>query len=456
MLLLFIDDSRLGRLEYANMTQQALMERVVMQLSAFDMTCFQDGHRNFKDISCWTGVECNAAGDVTSISWSPFSGALDLNWAPETVRILRITEAPDVHGSVDFHCLPRDLVALHIEAGLEGEIRLDKLPKNLVDLQIFETNFTGELIFKNIPDKLMRVGVYDQRISRLDMRTAAEALEQINVSLCGLEGTLDFQDIAPTLLVLRLRDNAFTGTLRFADLPEEIETLHLDGNVFHGTLDLSELPRTLEDIKLGRNKFSQFVLTEDSVYFGKFFAEHCSMSGSVNFDFFPDCAIEIHLGRNYLTGHVSFERFDEMREFTAEKNRFDGELDCTSLPEEMEVFDLSENRLGGNLDLTALPESITRLNLGKNRFSGTVDLNHLPKALALLDLNRNQISGLASLLKIPRAIQIINLYGNKIVAKELVVHSKMRPSGYIDLRENSIEKIVNEKGRSFSLTKIWL
>ena len=203
------------------MTQQTLMERVIVQPLVRAVGPFHDDHGNLIDISRWVGVECNAAGDVVSIIWSLSIGTLDLKLAPETVRILRIVESSEVCGSVDFYCLPRDLVVLHIGAGLEGEIRLGKLPKNLIDLQIFQVHFTGVLMLKDIPDKVMCVGVNEQHISRFDMRTDSTALGQNIDSLCGMVDTLDFKKSARVFGKLVSKTMRPQGRFNSMDFPRK-------------------------------------------------------------------------------------------------------------------------------------------------------------------------------------------------------------------------------------------
>ena len=85
--LIFTDIHNLGRLDYASLSQQALMEVVVENLNCKDIFCDKEGH--FLDITEWDGVEINENGGVTEIVWTygdgvflRFGGSLELRVPP--------------------------------------------------------------------------------------------------------------------------------------------------------------------------------------------------------------------------------------------------------------------------------------------------------------------------------------------------------------------------------------
>ncbi|KNH05225.1 hypothetical protein XU18_3709 [Perkinsela sp. CCAP 1560/4] len=83
----FLDalDSSLGRVDYASLSQQALMEMVIEGITNKDRICGYVDEQ--KDIEEWKGVEIED-GKVVEIDWRQFKleGSLHLAWLPPSVR----------------------------------------------------------------------------------------------------------------------------------------------------------------------------------------------------------------------------------------------------------------------------------------------------------------------------------------------------------------------------------
>ena len=123
-------DPTLGRLDYNSLSQQALMEMVIGQLSAPYQNAFKDDAGNFLDIEHWYGVAMYS-DNVEEISWTfPFEedykrenhGRICLEWLPDTVRIFTIDN--------NYIC---------------GVLTCSKLPRSLRQLYAQNNRFAGKL-----------------------------------------------------------------------------------------------------------------------------------------------------------------------------------------------------------------------------------------------------------------------------------------------------------------------
>ena len=131
-------DSTLGRLEYNSLSQQALMEMVVSQLSEADQNRFKDDAGNFLDIEHWDGVVMKSDNaHVHEIIWNLLFeedenkenyGSICVEWLPDTVEVVRI----DNHG-------------------IGGVLMCFKLPINLRTLDAQNNRLTGELNLPGLP-----------------------------------------------------------------------------------------------------------------------------------------------------------------------------------------------------------------------------------------------------------------------------------------------------------------
>ena len=91
--LLFLDavDPSLGRLDYASLSQQALMEMVIEGITNKEKICGDADEP--KDIEEWKGVKIED-GEVVKIEWVYcwLMGPLCVEWLPSSVKELSVSE----------------------------------------------------------------------------------------------------------------------------------------------------------------------------------------------------------------------------------------------------------------------------------------------------------------------------------------------------------------------------
>ena len=71
-----------------------------------------------------------------------------------------------------------------------------------------------------------------------------------------LAGTMNFDCIPSTAVVVKIGWNQLNGSLHLAGMPPFLEILHLRNNKLHGSMDLRSLPDGLQDLNLSTNRFS--------------------------------------------------------------------------------------------------------------------------------------------------------------------------------------------------------
>uniref|UniRef100_A0A7S4U8T9 Leucine-rich repeat protein n=1 Tax=Paramoeba aestuarina TaxID=180227 RepID=A0A7S4U8T9_9EUKA len=181
MLTLFASDSSaLGRLDYASLTQQTLMELLV---DGIVFTKYGDPKKGI-DVSRWSYVDVDPDGDVTS--WFPsecnLTGSVALQWLPKTVV--------DVDISMNSLC---------------GTLDLECLPDGLQELIVYKNKFSGPVSLTRLPTK-MRI---------------------LNLGFNRLSGTLNLTQLPAAMTELHLCGNDFVGATDFSKLPESLELLDI-------------------------------------------------------------------------------------------------------------------------------------------------------------------------------------------------------------------------------------
>mmetsp|Transcript_3950 Transcript_3950/g.6001 ORF Transcript_3950/g.6001 Transcript_3950/m.6001 type:complete len:300 (-) Transcript_3950:84-983(-) len=214
IVLIFCPDTPLGRLDYASLSQKALVEMAIQKITNRQKLCGSKKHP--KDIAKWKGVKMNGNDEVKSISWSrdnwvPLFGTLRLEWLPSTITHVEV---------VSFR-------------GLRGTIDMSKLPESLLELTIIYCAFTGEI----------------------DFRKLAPPIELVSLEVNDLSGTLDLEHLPETIKDIAVDRNNFSGTINLTKLPASITRLSVQQNQLTGQVDLTRLPPMLEELQLSNNKF---------------------------------------------------------------------------------------------------------------------------------------------------------------------------------------------------------
>ena len=119
----------------------------------------------------------------------------------------------------------KEMRFVHIRAVLvaqnrfEGSIDLRRLPSSLVQLNLSENNFSGEICpvksdRDKLPESLHKLDVHLNRLSgSLDLRGLSKGLEQLELSSNHFRGSLDLEPLRETTTEVNLACNAFTGSV---------------------------------------------------------------------------------------------------------------------------------------------------------------------------------------------------------------------------------------------------
>eukprot|EP00009_Paramoeba_aestuarina_P007226 CAMPEP_0201514536 /NCGR_PEP_ID=MMETSP0161_2-20130828/6354_1 /ASSEMBLY_ACC=CAM_ASM_000251 /TAXON_ID=180227 /ORGANISM="Neoparamoeba aestuarina, Strain SoJaBio B1-5/56/2" /LENGTH=268 /DNA_ID=CAMNT_0047911121 /DNA_START=38 /DNA_END=844 /DNA_ORIENTATION=- len=236
---LFADLSDLGRLDYASLSQQTLMEMFIDGIDNRELIC--GSQENPKDISEWKGMSLSNDGEVTQCTilthmWenSEFTGPVSIQWLPRTVESLRI-HGTKLSGSVDFTSLPEKLRECGLTYNLfQGEVATSQLPQELGTLKLTSNQFFGSLDLGHLPKPLC----------------------ELDVSKNAFSGPVSVGNLPSGLKTLNLSQNQFSGGLDLTDLSESLEVLYLSVNRFEGETDFSQLPKGLKKLSVSFTKLS--------------------------------------------------------------------------------------------------------------------------------------------------------------------------------------------------------
>ena len=208
MLLVLLDSSLLGRLDYTNLSQQALMECLVCHFTYESINLFHDEKKNFCSLCEWEGVHLDSDGIVTEIRWVEMSGSIDFHWLPPSLQVFCTECSPCLSGILDFQVLS----------------------PSLLSFTLVKTKVTGRI--KSPLPKVMH---------------------ELIVQHGCLAGSLETSFLPATLLIINLGENMFSGSLELADLPDKIEEVYLYSNRFSGSINMDYLPQLLRDLDLQGN-----------------------------------------------------------------------------------------------------------------------------------------------------------------------------------------------------------
>ena len=409
----------LGRLEYNELSQQALMEMFVEGLNS--KAIFQDANGFYTDITAWIGVECNEDGEVTAICWhtapaeGALSGTLFYEFLPKTVREIQISEKP-ITGSIDFAQMPLQLTELYIwETQSVGRaLESTSYPPNLAIVDISTNKLTGSIITSAFPPTLVEMLAYEN----------------------DFEGTLALQDLPRQMSVLSAAKNKLWGTIDFAGLPESLKELDLYENSFTDIVSMQDLPSGLEELQLYDNRLN--LMPELCVWpnaLKKMDFRTTRAHGTLALEELPPCVEHFGASWNMLQGSLNLQGLitKQFLEFLfLHRNFFSGEVCLTGLPPRLQKLWLHKNSLVGTLDLTGLPGAMIHLYLYENNFHGTIDLSSLPGEMRELKLQCNQLSGRIDITNVPETIKIMDLTEN--LFERGIVNAEMQ-SEDIELRK---------------------
>ena len=104
----------LGRLDYASLSQEALMEMLIGGITNAENICGSPLEANY--VKEWKSLSWNGT-DIVEIDWSSkhLEGSLSLEWMPPAVEKFA-TIQNNLTGSLDLTRLPKDLKELYLES----------------------------------------------------------------------------------------------------------------------------------------------------------------------------------------------------------------------------------------------------------------------------------------------------------------------------------------------------
>ena len=208
-------------------------------------------------------------------------------------------------------------------------------------------------------------------------------------------------------------------------IPSNVLEFGIERSRAEGTLDATALPRALQKIELRENLFD----------------------GGVDMTGLPPNLIIFDIHWNDFTGNADVLGLPASLEvFRISRNKFTGSLFLDALPANLKTFDANSNSFRGSIDVAHLPRSMQTLDLGYNELCWCLILKNFPPALKVMNLSWNGFGREVRVVDIPPSTTIINLSNNMLCGTAVVdraMHS------VVDLSQNQLETLVDEKGRPF-------
>ncbi|KNH06297.1 leucine-rich repeat protein [Perkinsela sp. CCAP 1560/4] len=182
--LLFLDtaDPLLGRLDYASLSQQALMEMVISEITNKEKICGDVDEP--EDIEQWEGVIIED-GEVVDIEWDVcgLEGSLCVEWLPSSV-IGFIASENEFTCTLNWASLPTSMTHLDLRNNaFTGPIDLEKLPVRIKYLDVSINQFSGCLKLDSLPDTLTYFYANNNQFSgSVDLTGLPAALMSLHIS----------------------------------------------------------------------------------------------------------------------------------------------------------------------------------------------------------------------------------------------------------------------------------
>ena len=228
------DDGHLGRLDYASLPDQALMEILVEGFSASAKKRYQDKHGMFLDVCQWERITCDADKNVISIEAHAGSGSISLDFIPPKVKDVYLNIA-DLSGTFSANALPSDLECLDIGINnFEGTVDFTALPAHMYYLSLCKNKFHGSAVLDSLPRGFLILWMQANSFS----------------------GSLNLENLPPNFFYLDASSNAFSGAFRILNVPENLNAIHASGNCFD---EVALLPSHVCDVRLGKSGVTSVV-----------------------------------------------------------------------------------------------------------------------------------------------------------------------------------------------------
>ena len=250
-------DPALGRLDYASLSDQALMEMLIEPLEEEEKGLLTYGRRfstlHLIDVCEWNCIECENSR-VTKVLFSGFNFSkkrVPFEFIPPLVREFNFSEC-QVHGTLDTSHLPRTLEGFDIYTNeMEGSLNFKGFPRKLRLIDISENYFSGICALSDLPDSLVDFIAHQNKFSgEITLNALPTALRWLMLSKNLLEGPIHIETLPNNIESIDLSENAFSGRLRMMSFPPSLEKINLEKNALDGTAVLlnSEKKRHLSII----------------------------------------------------------------------------------------------------------------------------------------------------------------------------------------------------------------
>mmetsp|Transcript_20450 Transcript_20450/g.31919 ORF Transcript_20450/g.31919 Transcript_20450/m.31919 type:complete len:246 (-) Transcript_20450:20-757(-) len=206
------DSNGLGRLDYASLSEETLMEMLTDGISNLQRICEYDSP---SDLSDWRSV--NLTGDqVTNIRWEDYGlkGSIHLQWTPSHVRWLTVA-INELVGTVDLCHLPETLEKLDLSRNmLTGSLHLNHLPDRLGALYLYSNRFSGSVTLTELPKSLKMFSVRENLLEgTLDLTALPADLNYLWLSYNAFSGETDFSKISASMIEFDITNTKLSGTI---------------------------------------------------------------------------------------------------------------------------------------------------------------------------------------------------------------------------------------------------
>ena len=246
-------DPSLGRVDYASLSDEVLME---MLYDCTDDSDPEGDQIDFSDICEWEVIVCED-DRVTHIN---------LNGDEFTLRQFRFEFIPPLVVCFKAHC-----------ANLHGTLDASVLPRNLEIFKVHENALHGSVDLLSFPRKLKKIKIAVNKLEgSLQLSDLPPSLTHFDASQNEFIGEVCLNEIPPNMEELYVGGNKLTGSISIARLPASMTIIDLRGNAFSGEFQLLSFPEDLYDVNVTGNKIDKkFMLAK--------------ASGEMHFDIKADC-----------------------------------------------------------------------------------------------------------------------------------------------------------------------
>ena len=267
-------------LNLSALSDQALMEAFIDELTAESRADFTNPDGSYKDKCKWRGVRCNGRRQVIEIDMEnegkaakSLTGKLSFASLPPTLSNLHVTnhnlEGIKLMGSFDTKTLPPKLMKCLLRGvTITRKVDLRWLPSDVWFFGVLDGVMWGTCCLTSLP-KNMKALILTSNVlsSSIVLDRLPEQLETLDVSKNGLSGTINLRNLPKKIETLGLSDNRFSGEIDISNLPNYVVKIDLSGNSLSGTLRCVSLPERMESLDVRKNSFILAVVPRGKLYY---------------------------------------------------------------------------------------------------------------------------------------------------------------------------------------------